>query len=184
MKLKGGSELSAFLDALPKQLVSNAVRSALTAAAKPIRDQARANVPRKTGKLARSIKTSSPRVNQDGTVSVKVHLRGEHSFLGPWVEYGTGPHVIKAGDSKISARLMTRQAKRDGSSKKAGNLVIGNNVISGAVMHPGVPARPFLRPALDTRTEDAVNAFGQRMQTYLQGKLGVTLPLVEVDSDE
>lgn len=184
MKLKGAADLSAFLDALPKTLVKNAVRSALTAAAKPIKEQARANVPKKTGKLAQAIKTGRPRANQDGTVSVRVKVEGEHSFLAPWVEFGTAAHVIAPGDSELSPRQLNKRIKRDGSTERDGKLVIGNNVISGAVMHPGTPARPFLRPALDTRATDAVNAFGERMQTYLRGNLGVTLPLVEVDEEE
>lgn len=184
MKLKGGAELSSFFDELPKKLVNNAVRAGLTAAARPIRDKARLNAPKETGTLAKGIKTSSPRNNPDGTVSVKVRATGRHAYIAPWMEYGTGAHIINAGDSKISPRLLTRQANRDGATERDGFLVIGNNVISGAVMHPGTPPRPFLRPALDTEAEAAVNAFGERIQTYLKGNLGVTLPLVEVEDEE
>ena len=181
--LKGGKELMAFLDALPERLRKNAVRASLTAAAAVIRDQARANAPRETGKMAKAIKSGRPNVNQDGTVSVKVRMRGEHSFLGTFIEYGTSPHFISAGDSGKSPRLLTRSAKNGGMNTDGGALKIGNNYVTGAVWHPGIPAKPFLRPALDQKANEAINAFGAKMRTYLKDRTGFTAPYVEVDEE-
>lgn len=179
--LKGGPELLAFLDAFPAKLQKGAVRAGLTAAAKPIRDQARANIRKKSGATAKSIKTSSSRVNQDGTVSVKVQLKGRNSFVGLFLEYGVAAHLITAGDSKTSAKVANKSAKQLGSTfdEATGALKIGENLIRGAVMHPGFAPMPFLRPALDTKASEAVNEFGKRVRTYLSSKANFTAPLVE-----
>lgn len=186
IKLKGAKEMDAFLAAFPAKLQKGAVRSALTAAAKPIRDDARARAPRETGQLAKSVKTGSPSINPDGTISVKIRLRGKHSFLGIFHEYGVAPHFIRAGDSGKSPRLLTKAAKRGDvlGDVETGHLKIGDNIITGEVLHPGHAARPFLRPALDNRADDAINAFGQRIASYLKDKTGFTAPaILEVDEE-
>lgn len=179
--LKGGPELLQFIEAFPAKLQKGAVRAGLTAAAKPIRDQARANIRKKSGATAKAIKTSSSRVNQDGTVSVKVQLKGRNSFIGLFLEYGVSPHLITPGDSNKSAKVLNKSAKTLGSSFDAetGALKIGDNFIRGAIMHPGFAPKPFLRPALDTKASEAVNEFGKRVQSYLSAKSGFTTPLVE-----
>jgi len=48
-RLKGGPELLQLLDQLPKNLERNVIRGGLRAGAKVIQQQAKANVPVKTG---------------------------------------------------------------------------------------------------------------------------------------
>lgn len=183
--LKGGKELSAFLQAFPERLQRNAVGAGLTAAAKTIRTQARANAPKKSGKYAKSIKSSRPRKNQDGTISITIRPKGEHSYLGLWLEYGVGAHVITAGDSGKSPRLLQRQINRDGVSSDVETraMKIGNNWVSGAVIHPGFAPKPHFRPALDTQAESAIKAFGERIESYLKDKTGFSAPSFGVDDD-
>jgi len=181
--LKGGRELSEFLRAFPERLQKNAVRSGLRAGAKPIRDQARQNAPKKSGRMAKSIKTGSPRVDRDGVARITIRLRGDNAFIGLFIEYGVAAHVIKAGDSNRSRRLLDRQFQAEGASSDlaTGKLKIGNNLISGAVLHPGIQAKPFMRPAFEARAQDAINAFGSRIQEFLSSRTGFTSPLLEVD---
>lgn len=185
--LKGGPELLAFLDAFPLRLVKGAVRSGMVAAAKPIRDQARQNVRKKSGRLAKAIRTGSPRVEQNGNVTIRVLVDKSkpHGFLANWIEYGVAAHFINAGDSGISARLLTKKSGRLGMGNDAetGAIRIGNEFVSGAIYHPGFGAKPFMRTALDMRAEDAVNALGERIRSYLSGKTGFTAPLAQVDGD-
>ena len=56
--LKGGPELLQFIEAFPAKLQKGAVRAGLTAAAKPIRDQARANIRKKSGATAKASKSA------------------------------------------------------------------------------------------------------------------------------
>ena len=182
--MKGIKETMAFLQAFPARIQKGAVRSALTAAAKPVRDQARANAPKESGQMAKAIKTGSPRIERDGTVSIKVRLAGKHSYLGRFIEYGVAPHFIRAGDSGLSPRKLTQKAGREGSTAADGALKIGQNFVTGAVLHPGFAPKPFLRPALDIRADDAVQAFADRLRSYLKDKTGFTAPARLDDVEE
>lgn len=176
--LKGGPELLQFLGAFPKKLQKGAVRAGMTAAAKPVRDRARALARKQSGKMAKAIRTGSPRVDQDGTVRIKVRLWGPHSFLGLFHEYGVKGHFISAGDSGLSPRLLTRKATEEGMQRtgKASVMKIGDNFVSGVIWHPGHAAHPFMRPALDMEAEEAIKAFAGRIKSYLAGKSNFTAP--------
>lgn len=183
--LKGAPELLKFLQAFPARLQKGALRSGATAAARPIRDEARLRARKQSGKMAKAVKTGSARVDREGNVRVSIRLKGPHAHLGIWSEYGVAAHFISAGDSKISSRLLTRQSKRDGVEDAGeGKLKIGNNYISGAVLHPGHAAFPFMRPALEAKWNEAIDAFGVRVRDYLADRTGFTGPTLEVEPDE
>lgn len=90
------------------------------------------------------------------------------------------PHYITAGGSGMSARMLTRAA-RDGGTTGVDDqvLVINGKFVTGVVLHPGQPARPFMRPALDLRADDAVQAFAARIRAYLENKTGFIAPMAE-----
>lgn len=176
----GLAELDKFLSVLPKNMQTGAYRAALTAAARPIRDEARLRAPKDSGKMAKGIRSGSPRKNQDGTFSISISSSGQHGFLALFHEYGTNPHYITAGSSNLSARMLTRNAGNGGTSDiESQTLVINGQFVTGAVMHPGQPARPFMRPALDIKADEAVAAFAARIRAYLEGKTGFAAPLPE-----
>ena len=65
---------------------------------------------------------------------------------------------------------------------KRGSLKIGENFVGPVVMHPGHAAKPFLRPALDQKAEEAVNAMG----TYIAHRVQIgdlRAPTLEVDDE-
>jgi hypothetical protein len=65
---------------------------------------------------------------------------------------------------------------------KRGSLTIGGNFVGPVVMHPGHAAKPFLRPALDQKAEEAVNAMGAYIAHRVQfGNLKA--PNLEVDDE-
>lgn len=199
--LKGGPELMQFLDQLPPKLEKNVLRGALRAGANVIRDEARANVPVKSGKLRRAIKTDT--VTDGGLIKARVKLRGQHSFIGVFLEYGVAPHLITAGDSPYTARTLNSRIKKGGFERRENGLLkifgyeydrrvrtkngtevrsmtINKHFVRGAVEHPGVAARPFLRPALDTRANEALRAVGAYMEQRL--RIGdFSAPALEVD---
>lgn len=184
--VKGLAELDRYLSALPRNLQTGAYRSGLTAAARVIRDEARLRVPKRTGKLARAIRSGSARKNQDGSFSIQVSVSGNnHAFLGLFHEYGVAAHYITAGSYTVggqagSARKLTQAVRREGSSDVATqHLKIGNQIVSGAVLHPGHAARPFMRPALDTKGQEAVLAFRDQIVAYIEKKTGFVAPLAE-----
>lgn len=171
--VKGLKELDAFLSALPKKLETGAYRAGLTAAARVIANEAKLRAPKKTGKLAQAIGLSSSRKNQDGTFSISVRVRGPeekggntHAFLGILHEYGVAPHLI-ASTGKGEGRVSLRTGEAT-----TGVLKIGDDFVSGVISHPGHAAHPFMRPALDAKWRDAVEAFRVRIVSYIEGKTG------------
>lgn len=185
--VSGTKELDAFLSAFPKQMQNAAYRAGLVAAAAPIRDEARVLARKKSGKMAKAIKTGSAKRNDDGTYSISVRLVGEHSFVGIFEEYGVAPHPITRGNAKLLAKVKAARANGgradvlDDIEARAGKAVmkIGDDFVSGTISHPGHGAHPFMRPALDTKADAAVKAFAGRIRDYIEGKTGFALPLDE-----
>ena len=182
--ITGAPELLQFLRAFPERLQKGALKSAATAAAKPIRDEARLLARKQSGLMAKAIKTGRPQIDQAGNVSVRIRLRGPHAFLGVFNEYGVAAHFISAGDSTVSTRLLNRAAKRDGVEAAGEAMKIGNNFVTGAVQHPGTPAHPFMRPALDNKAREATAEFGKRIVSYLQQRTGFTGPELAIEGVE
>lgn len=163
LPIKGLDETIAVLSAFPQQMQKKAIRRGMTRAAAVVRDEARFRAPRKTGKLAKSIKSGSARRNPDGSYSISVRT---NDFRGIFFEYGVAPHYITAGDSDLSARKLTQSASQEGVSD-GGALVINGKFVSGAVLHPGFPAKPFLRPALDIKAQEAVRALAFEIEEFV-----------------
>lgn len=193
----GGKQIADTLTALGKRIESQAVRAGLTAAGSVIRDEARLRAPKKSGKMAKAIKTGSPRKDQGGNYSISVRLIGEHAFLGMFHEFGVKPHLITAGDSPLSVRALNKRAAKGGIEKRdnglvkiggysardytnkagevTGSLIINKHFVGYAVFHPGHAAQPFLRPALDAKAEEAVSAFRAKVVAVVEGKTGFNL---------
>lgn len=167
--VKGLDATLAVLSAFPANLQRNALSRGMRAAGNVVRDEARLRAPKETGKLAKSIKTGSPRKIDGGAFSVRVRLDGDHSYLGIFHEYGVRPHYITAGEETLSPRKLTQRARAEA---EAGSIVIGGNHIRGAVLHPGITARPFMRPALDTKAEEALQALGKAVKDFVEQKTG------------
>ena len=161
-KIKGGKELHALMQQLPVEMETKILRNALARGARVIADEAKLRAPDDEGLLRRAVKTS--RNTKNGQVIAKVKLKGPHAYLGTFMEYGVLPHIISVADG-------------------AGAMKIGKNYVSGAVEHPGHASRPFMRPALETRAEEAVNVIGEYIGSYLQFGT-ITAPTVAVDEEE
>jgi HK97 gp10 family phage protein len=159
--IKGGKELDALLQQLPVEVETKILRNALARGANVIRDEARRRAPRKSGAMAKAIKTARGTRQNEGYVVAKVRLRGKHAFLGTFMEYGVLPHLIWAAGGK-------------------GSLVINGVPIGKRVQHPGLAPHPFMRPALDAKAGEAVQAVGDYLTHYL--KWGpITAPTIAVD---
>ena len=179
--VKGLADLDRYLSALPANMQKAAIRQALTAAAAPVRDEARARISKESGLTARSIRTGSPRQNQDGTFSITVRAdpKAKHAYIAYFLEHGVRPHQItlmRARGGKAGRNAAAREA---GGAKVAKAFRIGDRFVSGVISHPGLHPMPFLVPALDVRAEDAIKAFAGRIRDYLEGKTGFAAPLDE-----
>jgi HK97 gp10 family phage protein len=159
-RIKGGSEVAALIAQLPIEIEQKILRNGLAAGANVIRDEAKSLAPKKSGELADDIKTT--RGTGEGYVYAKIRLSGKHAFLGRFMEYGVAPHQIWARSKE--------------------SLVINGVPIGKRVWHPGLAPRPFMRPALDARAGEAVQAVADYLTRYL--KWGpITAPTVSVDQE-
>jgi HK97 gp10 family phage protein len=186
MRLKGGPELLALLDQLPKKIGNNAVRGGARAGAVVVRGEARNRIRRRSGQAAKTLKVSS-RIEGD-IVTAKVTMKGKHSFVGPFLEYGVAPHLIsvsdvdrpthqtRRGERKASIKLMNRMVKR-------GSLVIGGKFVGPYVQHPGHGAHPFMRPALDAKASEAIEKMGEYIRSRLSWRQ-LQAPSISVEPDE
>lgn len=155
--VKGFNELQKFLDQLPAKMEANIMRGAMRAGANVILQQARANVPAKTGLLRAGLKVSTSR--RRGVVKATVRAGGKHAYIGKFVEYGNAAHFIKP--------------------KNAKSLFIAGIMRNGA-NHPGAAPKPFLRPALDTQSGAALVAVGEAIKKRLN-KQGLNASGIDVE---
>ena len=91
----------------------------------------------------------------------KVKATGKHAHIAPWLEYGTAAHKITA---------------------KGKGMFFGGLFVKG-VQHPGSRPKPFMRPALDGRAQDAVSAAARYMKQRLATKHGLDTSGIEVDDE-
>jgi len=162
--ITGGRELDAFLQTLAPKIEQNIMRSALNAGARVIRDEAKSLAPvgqpnannvekygGYQGALRDAIRVSSRIRNGTVNVSVKVGGKGGKSrsadvFYAHMVEFGTAAHEIKP--------------------KTAGGLFFGGSVLQ-SVMHPGSQGQPFMRPAFDNKSGEALLAISAQIRKRL-----------------
>lgn len=178
VQIKGLSELQKVLSTLPEKLEKNVMRAAMREGAMVIMREAKANVPVATpnlenqvryggysGALRDSIRVSTRLKGGKVTASVKAGgktKRGADVYYAKWVEYGTAAHEIVPA--------------------KARSIFFGGKAMK-SVDHPGSAPRPFMRPAMDNRATEALQAFADGIRKRLT-KQGLDTPDVQVDMSE
>lgn len=140
----GLKELQAFLDQLPAKMEANIMRSAMRQGANVVLEEAKRNVPVKSELLRNGLKVSTGL--RSGVVTAKVKAKGKHGPVAHLVEYGTAAHFIKP---KTAKSLFFAGLMRDG------------------VDHPGAKPKPFMRPALDSQAQAALQAVGEAIKKRL-----------------
>jgi HK97 gp10 family phage protein len=192
--VKGLSDLQRFLDTLPAKMEQNVLRSALRQGANVIMAEAKQRVSVVSGKLRDSIRVSVSARRGKVTASVRAGSRSSKKtvrekrgggvavdyndpFYAPWVEYGTAAHFIGV---KYAKALVLRPNVR-ASSGFAKRLMRAGVLVEG-VHHPGARPRPFLRPAMDTKAQEALVAVGNAIKARLAVKHGLDTSGVEVSA--
>lgn len=154
----GGRELDAFLQQFSVKFERNVLRGALRQGANVIKDEAKANLAASgsvvSGELSRGLKVSTR--SKGGSVYASLKAKGKHAHIAHWIEYGVKPHGVKKGAKRASGKLQN------------------------GVLHPGFGDRPFARPALDNKAQEAIAA----VTTYIRKRLtaeGINASAPEVD---
>lgn len=164
--VSGLDEILRNLEELPAKLEQRTLRRGLKAAAEVFQKGAQQRVRKKSGKTAEAIKVSSTARN--GFPQAKVQLKGPHSYIGWFLEWGVAPHFISGGDG-LSARKLTQKIR-----------VSGEN--DGRKPTPGFPDGKFafMRPTMDQDREEATNALISKVRADMQAR-GYDQPYNEQD---
>ncbi|QIL71667.1 HK97 gp10 family phage protein [Diaphorobacter sp. HDW4B] len=186
IKVKGLKELAQVMHELPDKLANNVMRSAMATGARVVRDEAKRNVPVDQGALKKSFDVSSRVDKANGIVTAKVKAT---NFKAVWIEYGTAAHWISIDPAERPTKVTRRGIRKVGmktlnNMAKAGSLRIGEHFIGASVAHPGGRAQPYMRPALDSKAQEAVAAVGNYMKKRLTTKHGLDTSGIDVEAEE
>lgn len=149
INIRGGKELGQFLQSLPVKIEKNIMRAALRAGARVIANEAKKNVSVKDGDLKRSIRTGSNA--KKNRVEAYAKAGDKKAWYYRFVEFGTAAHIIK-GKNGGMLRFMAKD---------------GKSIQTLQVSHPGAIAKPYMRPALDTKSGDAILAVTNKIRERL-----------------
>lgn len=148
MSFDGLSHVRAVLDTLGPKLESKVIVQSMRQAMKPVLAAAKSYAPVRSGALRRSlsIRTQRGKKRSKGIVRVGV-VPGKRWFVGDqyyagFVEFG----FDKVPTYRVGNRILSRKP-RSGESTEA------------------VPAKPFLRPALDSNRDRVVSIFRREVQS-------------------
>ena len=145
IEVKGLAGLQALLDELPARVEGNVVRGGLRAAAKVVEAEAKRLCPvGKSGDLRESIRVSLR--SKHGRISATVKAGNARAFYAHMVEFGTARHWIKPKNRK--------------------SLFVAG-LLRETVDHPGAKKEPFMRPAIDGKAGEAIDA----MAAYLRERI-------------
>lgn len=165
LHIKGFPELEKALSEFPNKLLKNAMRRALYAGVKVIATEAKLQCPvgppsqvaavkygAKEGELKRSIKIGTNTIKGKPVVYGYVRAGSFKAYYAHWVEFGTAAHRISA--------------------KNGGALSFGGGFVH-SVAHPGARPRPFMRPALDAKWMEALEAMRASLGDAIQKNLDI-----------
>lgn len=179
--VKGLSELQVFLNQLAPKIQMNIARGALRAGAKVIAEEAKAICP--IGPP--STEGSKLYGGREGALrdSIRIGSRMENGKAIGYVKAGSIKGKIK-GANVFYAHMVEFGAVAHGMGKKNAGLRVlkFNDAFRNSVWHPGMAAKPFMRPALDAKAQDAVLAVGEYIKKRLDaGGLDVADIVIEED---
>ena len=172
VNVTGLQELQAFMDQLAPKLERNILRGALRAGVNVIKADAKARCPvgppSETGRKRYKLYTGALRDSirsgvfaKGGRVTAYVRVGGKVKKTGALVWYA---HLIEyTGAKRHTIKAPVGQALSIGAGIKT--------VVK--VDHPGMAARPFLRPAFYGQTNNAITAAAEYMKKRLATKHGL-----------
>lgn len=147
LDLKGVDELDRMLRELPPAVANKLGDAAGRAGARAIAAEARRLAPKRLRSKIVVGGTGEPPPDKHTRV-VAVGIRSsEHSRVAHLVEYGTVAHRI---EPKRKGKLLVFE-------------VDGETVFTTHVDHPGASPHPFMRPAGDTKAQEAIDKLAENL---------------------
>jgi HK97 gp10 family phage protein len=160
MAVLGADALLAQLKSLRKEMGKPALRRAVRAGARPVRDAARSLVPRRTGAAARKIVVAEGRTENIGTLPIATARIGfrKSAYYLRFLERGARPHMIAVYTAYLHRRTGVQRINTGRRGSKQVLRTAQGEFLGQSVIHPGVRARPFLSPALRSAQDNALVA--------------------------
>ena len=150
VKLKGIQDLKKKFAKLTAKAQTKVGRQGLAEAAKTFRKEIRSRAPKDSGNLRKNIRYRIRRKRR-GHFQGRVGVTGA-AFYARFIEYGASPH-----------RIPNETTGRGRNKQKNKAKVAFNGAVYGAVDHPGVTAKPFIRPAFDAAARKAIDAAKKKL---------------------
>lgn len=154
--IEGLARFQANVDKLSLVLREKHLKAAVRKGGNHIRDLMEEKAPRgDTGELAGDIVVSVKNSNAfEGIVEIGPSTKTY--WYAKWQEFGTKVHTITASEGKVLIGL-------------------GGRILGKSVTHPGQPARPFVRPALDEGRDEANRIIGQALGDAIEREVAQML---------
>lgn len=151
----GRREVSAYIAGIEDKLLKRVLVGAARAGGKVVAEEAGLRTNSKEVRDAIIVRVKS----EDQRVVVRVTVKEGWAFSRAlWEEYGTSPHFISVDDSQREGRGIQRINTQLREADNDTSLVIGGKFVGKTVFHPGAQPNPFLRPAIDIKQRDALQA--------------------------
>ena len=182
----GFKELERKLLMLGNETAGKALLPALRAGGNVIRDEARRRAPVKTGRLRRSIGVRiNKRLEQGAEAVIRVSRR---AWYGRLIEFGAEQHIIEPARERRTKQILQRLTRKRSAKREASDIadlalmnldaaagkggllanVSEGKIYGTRVRHPGVRAKPFLRPAIDVKGQEAINVLRDRLAANIR----------------
>ena len=136
------TRLKQALDALPERLRRRILLGASRAGSRVLANAAKTNIRDmglvESGDLLRSVRVSKPRRQLPGQALTQAKAGDKRAYYAMMLEFGVAPHSLARGaDRDPHPKLQERTPH-----------------------HPGLAPRPYMRAALDTHAQQAIDATG------------------------
>lgn len=158
VKIEGLAELDKLLKQFAPRVEANILRGSLNAANKVILERAKELAPVDDGDLKASIRVTSKIKRKTGWVESNIVAGNKQAFYARFIEYGTAQFYSGTGQSNRRPYVIRPRTKK--------SLFFGG-VAREEVNHPGIKPQPFMRPAFDSKQDEALAQFAR----YMKGRI-------------
>lgn len=180
-QINGLKELNQALQQLPARIERNVMAGAVAAGTRVVLKETKAKAPDQ--KIRERLK-SKQKKGKPGEIIREIYIKEKEpydAFYAKFFEFGTASYYTGKGRTVGGPYQIP---------KKRGYFVVNGNIIRGAIQHPGVKPRPFLRPSLDLKSEEAVRTMAAYIRLRLPMETGeaakgrITQRMIQESLDE
>ncbi len=160
LRMEGGKELAKALAKLGQRVEKKLLKRAVVKGARPIARAAKVKVVKVSGMLGKSIGVKSIFYPSTGTavavIGARVTTQGRKRKTVGWAK--------KFGDTKQKPANYAHLVEFGTKPHWIPTTLIDGTIVRRPHLHPGTPAKPFMRPAYDQHWRGALNIFGTQLR--------------------